>query len=227
MKNWTEIPEIELFSDGGAQPNPGKGGFGVILSFMGKKKELFKGYKLTTNNRMELMGVIHGLEQLKTKSNVKVYTDSRYIIDSMTKGWALQWKEDNWKKKNKPVQNSDLWIKLLNLTSIHDATFIWIKGHSGHPENERCDYLANQGINLPELLDDKGFKERKNDIIEKEGDKCRKCGTILVKRKPKEKEMKTGQTYYYAYYLFCPSCKTIYLLEDGKRYIQTGSSLFE
>ena len=99
MKKWTEIPDIELYSDGGAKPNPGKGGFGVILSYKEKKKKFFQGYELTKNNRMELMGVIFGLERFKSKSNVQVFTDSKYVIDGITKGWAEKWKKTDGKKR--------------------------------------------------------------------------------------------------------------------------------
>src|SRR5690606_33404067 len=158
MTIWTEIPDIELYSDGGAEPNPGKGGFGFILRYKGKQKEFFKGYELTTNNRMELMGVIFGLEQLKTKSNVQVFTDSKYVIDGITKGWAEKWKKNGWKrKKNIKAINGDLWDRLLNAISEHNVKFNWVKGHSGHTENERCDTLANNGINSKEPLEDIGY----------------------------------------------------------------------
>lgn len=97
-KIWTDMPDIELYTDGGAEPNPGKGGFGIILSYKGKRKEFFRGYQFTTNNRMELMGVIFGLEQLKTKSNVQAFTDSKYVINGITKGSAEQWKRNGWKE---------------------------------------------------------------------------------------------------------------------------------
>ncbi|NOR29239.1 MAG: ribonuclease HI [Lutibacter sp.] len=153
------MPDIELYSDGGAVPNPGKGGFGIILSYKGTRKEFFKGYKLTTNNRMELMGVIFGLEQLKTKSNVIVYTDSKYVVDGITKGWAEKWKENDWKrKKNVKAINCDLWERLLKAISEHTVEFKWVKGHSGHLENERCDALANIGINADTLIIDDGYE---------------------------------------------------------------------
>lgn len=245
MKEWTEIPDIELFSDGGAEPNPGKGGFGVILSYKGKRKEFFQGYKLTTNNRMELMGVIFGLEQLKTKSNVQVFTDSRYVIDGITKGWAEKWKKNGWKrKKNNPAINSDLWDRLLNAIAEHNVELNWVKGHSGHLENECCDALANKGINSKELIVDVGYepKEIDNDQssstnktyskqskikIEKVGDECRKCGEPVIKKIPKKKKIKPNQSYYFEYYLFCPSCNTMYMTEDGKREITNQSELFK
>ncbi len=244
MKEWTEIPDIELYSDGGAEPNPGKGGFGVILSYKGKRKEFFKGYKLTTNNRMELIGVIFGLEQLKTKSNVQVFTDSRYVIDGITKGWARKWKENNWKRnKNTTAINSDLWDRLLNAISQHTVEFNWVKGHSGHNENERYDTLANFGINSNELLDDFGYEAKEEDEkdktqtktnndyqkkikIEKEGDNCRKCGEPVIKKIPKKKKRKQNQSYYFEYYLFCPSCRAMYMTEDGKREIINENKLF-
>lgn len=245
MKKWAEIPDIELYSDGGAEPNPGKGGFGVILSYKGKRKEFFKGYKLTTNNRMELMGVIFGLEQLKTKSNVQVFTDSKYVIDGISKGWADKWKKNGWKRtKNISAINSDLWDRLLNAISEHNVEFHWVKGHSGHMENERCDALANKGINSDELIEDVGYepKEIENEEkmsantafaknnktkVESVGDKCRKCGEPVIKKSPKTKKNKVNQSYYYEYYLFCPSCKTMYMTEDGKREIANENTLFE
>jgi ribonuclease HI len=245
MKKWTEIPEIELYSDGGAEPNPGKGGYGVILSYKGIKKEFFEGYLLTTNNRMELMGVIFGLEQLKTKSNVRVFTDSKYVINGITKGWAEKWKKNGWKrKKDLTAINSDLWERLLNAISKHEVEFNWVKGHSGHPENERCDTLANTGINSKEPIEDVGYEPKEIDNnpsihanttynknqkikIEKVGDECRKCGEPVIKKFPKKKNVKANQSYYYEYYLFCPSCKTMYMTEDGKREIVNENKLFE
>ena len=158
---WEGIPEIELYSDGGAEPNPGKGGFGVIMSYKGFKKEFSEGYRLTTNNRMELMGVIYGLERLKTKSIVNVYSDSQYVVDGITQGWAANWKSNNWyRTKTKKAINIDLWDKLLDLIAKQErVTFNWIRGHVGHPENERCDVLANLALNGENLLDDIGYEE--------------------------------------------------------------------
>lgn len=244
MKIWTEIPDIELYSDGGAEPNPGKGGFGVILCYKGMKKEFFKGYELTTNNRMELMGVIFGLEQLKTKSNVQVFTDSKYVIDGITKGWAEKWKKNGWKrKKNIKAINSDLWDRLLNAISDHIVKFNWVKGHTGHIENERCDTLAEYGIKSKEPIEDIGYESQeianhqsipinstftKKSKIEKEGDECRKCGEPVIKKIRKEtKKIKSNQTYYFEYILLCPSCKTMYTTEDAKREITIENNLFE
>lgn len=218
---WNEIPEINLYSDGGAEPNPGKGGFGVILSYKGVQKEFSQGYLFTTNNRMELMGVIYGLERLKTKSIVNVYTDSRYVVDGIEQGWAKKWKSQNWyRTKNEKAINNDLWDKLLNLITIQEkVTFNWVKGHAGHTENERCDELALQALNENNLLEDEGYKPNELPItkILVEGDFCRKCNTKVVKKQTKKKVPKPDQTYYYDYYLLCPNCKTMYMVEDAKR----------
>ncbi len=245
--NWDDIPEIDLYSDGGAEPNPGKGGFGVILSYKGIKKEFSQGFRLTTNNRMELMGVIHGLERLKTKSSVNVYCDSRYVIDGITKGGAEKWKSNNWyRTKTEKAINCDLWERLLVLISNQqEVKFNWIRGHFGHPENERCDELANIALNSESLIEDTDYEEnlfnetglefnslltnstiksafqnRKDNIkIKSEGDPCRKCGSAVILKPSKKKELKPGQTYYFEYYFLCPKCKTIYLVEEAKKFV--------
>lgn len=244
MKVWTETPDIELFSDGGAEPNPGKGGFGVILRYKGNSKEFFQGYELTTNNRMELRGVIFGLEQLKTKSNVQVYTDSKYVIDGISKGWAEKWRSNGWRRhKNIKAINSDLWERLLNAIAKHEVTFNWVKGHAGHVENERCDALANKGINMPNKLIDDGYEPieeienedestvARNTIgyaqkVQKEGDACRKCGTPVVKIVRKNIKLKPNQTYYFEYVFVCKECKNIYNTEEAKREVIKPQGLF-
>ena len=134
---------VEIYTDGACSGNPGAGGYGVILRYKGQEKELSGGEAHTTNNRMELMGVITGLSALKEPCEVKLYSDSKYIIDAINQGWAKKWKANGWKRsKNEPALNSDLWAKLLDLLEKHNVTFIWVKGHAGHPENERCDTLA-------------------------------------------------------------------------------------
>lgn len=243
---WNEIPEIMLYSNGGAEPNRGKGGFGVILSYKGIKREFSQGYELTTNNRMELMGVIYGLEELKTKSVVTVFSDSRYVIDGIEKGWAEKWKSKNWyRTRTEKAVNSDLWERLLHLISIQQKVkFNWVKGHSGHPENERCDELALTALRSENLLIDEGYQPNQSPSDEKnngnyilnsinkskvtrEGDACRKYGASLVKKPTKKKIPKPEQTYYYKYLLHCPGCKTTYLFEDAKTEITNqDNSLF-
>ncbi len=134
---------VEIFSDGACSGNPGPGGFGAILRCDGHEKEISGGDPHTTNNRMELLGVITALEALKYPCEVRITTDSKYVVDGITKGWAKGWKKRGWKKSDgKPALNPDLWERLLNLLDVHKAEFVWIKGHAGHAENERCDQLA-------------------------------------------------------------------------------------
>ncbi len=134
---------VEIYSDGACSGNPGPGGFGAILRCDGREKEISGGDPHTTNNRMELLGVITALEALKYPCEVRVTTDSKYVVDGISKGWAVGWKKRGWKKSDgKPALNPDLWERLLALLEIHKTEFVWIKGHAGHPENERCDRLA-------------------------------------------------------------------------------------
>lgn len=138
-----KMPKVEMFTDGACSGNPGPGGWGTVLRCNGKEKELSGGEKTTTNNRMELTAVIEGLKALKKPCNVILTTDSKYVSDGLLKGWAQSWKENGWKKKDKkPALNSDLWDELLKLNAIHNVDIVWVKGHAGHPENERCDALA-------------------------------------------------------------------------------------
>jgi len=234
MDKSEEMPDIDLFSDGGAEPNPGKGAYGIILSWKGYRKEFSQGYEMTTNNRMELLGVITGLEKLKKKSNVNVYTDSRYVMDGIEKGWAKKWKENNWyRNKNEKAINIDLWDRLLELISKHEVKFHWVKGHNGHPENERCDYLASEAIKSDNLLKDEGYypqetvksdKSTSSGKIKNEGDLCRHCNTPVVKKTPKKKNKKPSQNYYYEYYMYCPKCQTMYMVEEAKRLIDDAET---
>lgn len=137
------IDTVEIFTDGACSGNPGPGGYGVVLRFGSVEKELSGGDSATTNNRMELTGVIKGLSALKRPCRVILTTDSKYVCDSVNKGWLYGWKNKGWiKSDKKPVLNVDLWEQLLPLLEKHDVTFNWVKGHAGHPENERCDRLA-------------------------------------------------------------------------------------
>lgn len=137
------MKRIELFTDGACSGNPGPGGWGAVLRYGGAEKELSGGESDTTNNRMELTAVIKGLEALKEPCTVTLTTDSRYVADSITKGWAESWQRNGWRKADKkPALNADLWEKLLSLLKVHSVTIKWVKGHESHPENERCDKLA-------------------------------------------------------------------------------------
>ena len=146
--------DIKIYTDGAASGNPGPGGYGVVLISGRHRLEKAEGYKLTTNNRMELMAVIAGLEALKIPgSNVVVYTDSKYVADAVSKGWVFQWESKAFKKKKNP----DLWLRFLKIYRKHNVRFIWIKGHSSIPENERCDQLAVESSKNSCLLDDTGY----------------------------------------------------------------------
>ncbi|MDR2531395.1 MAG: ribonuclease HI [Oscillospiraceae bacterium] len=135
--------KVRIFTDGACSGNPGPGGWGAILRFRGREKELRGSDPDTTNNRMELTAVIEALSALKYPCSVILQTDSRYVVDGIEKGWAESWKKNNWiKSDRKPALNSDLWERLLGLCATHEVEFIWVKGHAGHAENERCDKLA-------------------------------------------------------------------------------------
>lgn len=137
--------QVEIFTDGACSGNPGPGGYGVILRYKGVSKELSGGEERTTNNRMELTAVITGLSALKEPCAATLYSDSKYIIDAIQKGWAKKWRANGWMRNAKdPALNPDLWEKLLDLLGKHEVTFVWVRGHAGHPENERCDQLAVQ-----------------------------------------------------------------------------------
>ncbi|PIE67245.1 MAG: ribonuclease HI [Deltaproteobacteria bacterium] len=150
---------LVIYTDGSSLGNPGPGGYGTVIAFAEGDRELSGGYRRTTNNRMELLACIIGLEQLETDAAVTLYSDSRYVVDGIVKGWARRWKNNSWKKSNgEKAMNTDLWKRLLALCDRHDVNFIWIKGHAGNPGNERCDRLANHAAGQPDLPADKGFE---------------------------------------------------------------------
>jgi len=152
--------EVTIYTDGGSSGNPGPGGYGIVQISGNERKELSGGFRLTTNNRMELMGVIVALRNLEHKNlPVTIYTDSSYVVNGITKGWAKSWRKNNWiKSDKKSAVNPDLWSELLDLIEPLNVTFVWVKGHAGHPLNEKCDELAvtaAKGKNLPV---DEGYK---------------------------------------------------------------------
>jgi len=149
---------VEIFTDGACSGNPGKGGYGAILKYGSKTKELSKGYKCTTNNRMELLAAITALETLKESCKVDLYSDSKYLVDSVNLGWIDKWKANGWKRSGKEsAKNIDLLKRLLTQLERHEVSFIWVKGHDGHPENERCDFLAVSAYKSDELCEDTGY----------------------------------------------------------------------
>ena len=141
------MKRVTIYSDGACSPNPGPGGYGTVLIYGGHRKELSGHDKNTTNNRMEMLGVIKGLEALKEPCIVDVYSDSRYVVDAVEKKWVYGWEKRNWmRNKTEPALNVDLWKSMLALLRKHKVTFHWVKGHSGNAENELCDQLANAAI---------------------------------------------------------------------------------
>ena len=134
---------VDIYTDGACRGNPGAGGWGAVLVCDGREKELSGGEPLTTNNRMELLAAISALSALKVPCEVTLTSDSKYLVDAIEKGWAVSWRAKGWRRADRsPAQNPDLWEKLLDLLEIHKVTFVWVKGHDGHPYNERCDKLA-------------------------------------------------------------------------------------
>ena len=157
----SERPVIYLYTDGAASGNPGPGGYGVVMTCAGRRKELSGGFSLTTNNRMELLAVITGLEAILWENAVvEVYSDSQYVVKAITEGWL-----DNWIRKDfKKVKNVDLWLRFIPLYRKHRVSFHWLKGHAGHPENERCDTLAVEAWHKEDLPPDTGYSEEETII---------------------------------------------------------------
>ena len=137
------MKHVDIYTDGACRGNPGRGGWGAILVYRGKERELSGGDPMTTNNRMELIGAIEALSALKEPCEVTLTSDSKYLIDAITKGWVYSWRSNGWRKSDRsPALNVDLWERLLPLLEKHTVTLVWVKGHDGHPYNERCDRLA-------------------------------------------------------------------------------------
>lgn len=153
-----ELPPVRIYSDGACLGNPGRGGYGTLLLFGDHRKELSQGYRRTTNNRMELLGAIAGLEALTRPCQVALWSDSQYLVHAMTKGWLDGWQRRGWRTAQRdPVKNQDLWQRLLGAIDAHRIEWHWVRGHTGHPENERCDELAVAAANGADLLDDVGY----------------------------------------------------------------------
>jgi len=150
------MPDIIMYTDGAAKGNPGRGGYGIVLMSGKHRKEISEGFRMTTNNRMELLAVIVGLENLKMPdSNIVVYSDSKYVVDAVEKGWVFNWEQKRFNKKKNP----DLWQRFLLIYRKHKVKFIWVKGHANIPENERCDQLAVEASNEPILKVDFGYEQ--------------------------------------------------------------------
>jgi ribonuclease HI len=218
-----DLKPVTIYTDGAAAGNPGPGGYGAVLSYGSYKKELHGGYRLTTNNRMEIMAAIVSLEALKSPCRVRLYSDSEYLVKAMAEGWAIRWRSrDWWRTPKERAANADLWQRLLAAAERHQVEFVHVKGHAGNPENERCDQLAEAAARQLDLPPDDGFEQARADGADtkvqdiREGEPCRKCGTAVVKRSPR-KPPKPSQTVWYEYYMYCPNCQTTYMVEEGKR----------
>lgn len=243
-----ELKQIIIYTDGAAVPNPGAGGYGVVIRFGEHKKELSGGFYRTTNNRMELMAMIVGLEALKERCRVTLHSDSEYIVNAVTSGAALRWQNNDWARKprgSKKAKNPDLWSRLLEACQRHEVEMVWVKGHAGIDDNERCDVLATEATKQAGLPPDPGFEESATDDADNsppraertpvhgdkitvEGQPCRKCGTAVVKRTPKKRKAKPGQPYYYSWYLYCPGCANMYMVDEAKVLIgESGQQLFD
>lgn len=157
--NGNEAPgAVEIYTDGACEPNPGSGGYGAILIHGIIRKELHGGFRMTTNNRMEIFVAIAGLEALKAPCKVRLHSDSKYLVDSMSKGWVRRWKEKGWwRTKKEKALNVDLWKRLLTACDKHQVEFVWVKGHAGNPENERADELSTLLLKRLDLPPDEGY----------------------------------------------------------------------
>lgn len=158
------MEQVKIFTDGCCLGNPGRGGWSAILSDGVRKKEISGGFQLTTNNRMELMACVKGLEALLLSCKVAIISDSKYLVESINMGWAIKWRANNWMRNNKDkAQNADLWERLLESIALHEVSFYWVRGHSGHPMNERCDHLAQQAARGENLELDSGYTRDESD----------------------------------------------------------------
>ncbi len=153
------VKHVIMYTDGACSGNPGPGGYGVVLKYGNHRREISGGFRRTTNNRMELMAAIAGLEALKEPCRVTLYTDSRYLVDAVQKGWARRWQASNWKRSQREkAENADLWERLLKLLERHQVEFRWVQGHAGDPENERADRLAVRASRQPNLPADEYYE---------------------------------------------------------------------
>jgi len=231
---------VTLYTDGGCLGNPGPGGYGAVLLYGTHRKELSAGFRLTTNNRMELMAAIVGLEALTSPCQVELYTDSKYLIT--VAGAAPRWQRNRWRRdprKPQTAANVDLLERLLVASQPHKINYHWVKGHADVPENERCDELATTAADTNADQTDEGFeREHPSDVamldancepptggaakakIVRAGQPCRKCGYPIEKKTPKRRQLK-GKAFYYEYYFGCPRCKTMYFVDEAKRLLDS------
>jgi ribonuclease HI len=239
MSKTVSANQVTIYTDGASLGNPGPGGYGVVLLCDGHRRELQAGFRLTTNNRMEVLAAIVGIETLHAPCRVTLYSDSKYLVHAMRSGAAQKWRNNDWRlhphKANK-AKNSDLWERLLVTCEDHEVTFLWVKGHANIEENERCDELSVLAASQCDLEVDEAYERENPNIrprpsfnklqppnasttkgkVTRVGQPCRKCGEPVVRREPRTRR-KQGKSYYYEYYLFCPGCRTIYMVDEAKR----------
>jgi ribonuclease HI len=216
-----EKKEVVIYTDGACEPNPGKGGYGVVLLTENKRQEISGGFRLTTNNRMEIYAAVAGLEVLKYPCKVTIYSDSQYLVSAMTEGWVEKWKSRNWWRTNKEqAGNVDLWEKLSSLCEMHEVAFVWVKGHNGTLENERCDQLSYAVLRQKDLPSDELYENPapapEPVRMTQAGQPCRKCATPVIKLKTRK----------FKFYLYCPNCKAVYQIESDKQEESRQAPLF-
>jgi len=200
------LKKVTIYTDGAAEPNPGRGGYGVVILLRNQRRELSGGFRLTTNNRMEVLAAILGLEALDEPSDVTVHSDSQYLVDAIEKGWARRWRAKAWwRNKDHRAINIDLWERLLGLCETHTVKFVWVRGHSGIRENERADWLSIQSLEDDDLPPDEGYENRQpEEKITREGQPCIRCSTPVIRR--------TSQKV-----LSCPTCHLRYRVQRQLR----------
>jgi ribonuclease HI len=220
------MQRVEIYTDGGCEPNPGPGGYGVVLVHPKKRAEISGGFRQTTNNRMEIYAAIAGLELLKQPCQVTLYSDSQYVVKGMME-WVAGWKKKGWwRTKTERPENVDLWQRLDALCQTHQVEFRWLKGHAGHAENERCDRLAEAALRQPNLPVDDGYENKpvtegvRPDM--QEGEPCNKCSTPVIKQTSRKKPK--GE-YYSGFYLWCPNCKATFTGEGARRLVERPPAL--
>ncbi len=225
---------VTIYTDGACSGNPGPGGYGVVMLAGERRKELSGGFRRTTNNRMEILAAIIGLEALAISCPVTVHSDSQYLVNAISKGWARRWRAKGWTKQDgEKAKNPDLWARLLDACAKHHVVFHWVRGHAGNEENERCDQLAVAALAGATAVDEGYEGEAGADAapgqqaaialpprrpvgLPTDTPDCRECHVPLEVRVPKPKKPKPG-SYYYAWYHACPRCGRNYMSEEAKR----------
>lgn len=220
----SDSKKVIIYTDGGCEPNPGPGGYGAILIYGQHRKEISGGFRKTTNNRMELFAAIAALEALKEKCKVILFSDSKYLVESFKNDKPQKWRKSNWLRSDKKkASNIDLLDRLITQCERHQVEFVWVKGHAGQRENERCDELAREALQK-DLVIDQGYESKSSSVekVVREGQPCSKCSTPVIKKTPRRQKLKPGQLYYFKYYLVCPNCRTMYMVEAAKQLVNAA-----